>query len=98
MCRNSCNNIVLSSRDVSSGAFVSLQCRPNPAKNEIWIDWPEGKDAPARLYRWDGAYIGTFQLQALGKNRLEIGDLPAGVYGVQVVVGNRVYGGRFVKM
>ena len=92
------NNIVLSSRDVSSGAFVSLQCRPNPAKNEIWIDWPEGKDAPARLYRWDGAYIGTFQLQALGKNRLEIGHLPAGVYGVQVVVGNRVYGGRFVKM
>lgn len=92
------NNIVLSSRDVSSGAFVPLQCRPNPAKNEIWIDWPESKGAQARLYRWDGAYIGAFQLQVLGKNRLEIAHLPAGMYGVQVVVGNRVYGGRFVKM
>lgn len=92
------NNIVLSNREVSPGAFAPLLCHPNPAKNEIWIDWPENKDAQARLYRWDGATVGAIPLHALAKNRLDVGHLPAGMYGVQVVVGNRVYAGRFVKM
>lgn len=92
------NNIVLNNRDLPSVAFLPLQCHPNPAKSEIWIDWPESKDAQARLYRRDGALMGVFPLQALKKSRLGIGHLPAGMYGVQVVSEGKAYGGRFVKM
>lgn len=92
------NNIVLSNRELPSVAFLPLQCHPNPAQSEIWIDWPENRDAQARLYRRDGALMGVFPLQAHKRNRLGIGHLPAGLYGVQVVSEGRTYGGRFVKI
>lgn len=92
------NTILLGGRDLSPVNILPLHCQPNPARDEIWIDWPETGDAEARLYRWDGALAAVVALKASGKNRLQLGYLPAGAYAVQVFFEGRLYGGRFVKM
>lgn len=80
---------------------TGLQLSPNPAKNWVWVAYPEslaGKDLLLRIYTASGLEVMKHTDRSGGNPQLvDISSLQAGVYFLEVMGGSAVYNSSLVK-
>ncbi|PHN03655.1 T9SS type A sorting domain-containing protein [Flavilitoribacter nigricans] len=77
-----------------------VKVSPNPARETLWVDWtlPEKQDGVLRVYDMQGQLMSQRAIaQGSGRYNLPIGDLPAGMYVLQMEQGGNLETLRFVK-
>ncbi|MCB0637674.1 MAG: T9SS type A sorting domain-containing protein [Lewinella sp.] len=60
----------------------SLRVYPNPTTDQVWLEFPTELAAAARLSDARGTHLRTWNFQ--GKTQIDLSQLPAGVYQIQV--------------
>lgn len=70
---------------------------PNPAGQSCRLEWPYPVAGTARLFGLGGRLWRQFVLPASSTVRLDIGELPAGIYILECRAGDRVWRAKLVK-
>lgn len=79
---------------------ASLMLWPNPASDHLVISGIEGPQAEIRIFNVAGAVVllqQTNAISAAAQTQLNVSELAAGIYVVEVQSGNTVYRDRFIK-
>ena len=79
---------------------ISLAISPNPAKDEVRVEF-EGADLSeisAKILDGNGAYVRDISLNTGLINKVNIQDLSPGVYTLQTKIGEEVFNQRFIKV
>ena len=81
------------------GAGRGLKLFPNPAQQEVWVDWPAAvENAELELYDVHGRLMLRRQWQEpLQRRQLSLSELPGGVYALVLRAGGRVWMERLVR-
>ncbi|MEM7036205.1 MAG: T9SS type A sorting domain-containing protein, partial [Bacteroidota bacterium] len=80
----------------SDGSHDQLSIYPNPAKDELRIDLPEGS-ASLEIINMQGQVVHRLA-NPLKQNKIDIQALPTGVYKVRVKGGSSLQVGSFLKL
>jgi len=83
----------LSTDNTSDSKF---QIYPNPAKNEIFVDW-KSQDAAYSIYDAKGSMISSKGKLATGKNKIDVSKLPAGLYLIEISGSGKIVRSKFLK-
>lgn len=82
--------LVSSLEETNTEEILPIQIYPNPTKNQITIDFGvKQKEAKIHLLGLDGRSIKVLNIQASSTTQLELGDLPQGLYLLEVQVKNQ---------
>ncbi|WP_434981341.1 T9SS type A sorting domain-containing protein [Daejeonia sp. YH14] len=73
-----------------------LQLYPNPAKNEIFINW-KSSDAAYSIIDANGSLISNQSKLVSGKNRIDISKLTSGVYFIEIYESGKRIRTKFIK-
>lgn len=68
---------------------------PNPSSQYLWIDEIDLSNSRWRLHSSDGRDVSA--RISIAANRLDIQDIPVGIYYLQVLIGDELRIGRFIK-
>jgi hypothetical protein len=74
-----------------------LVLKPNPAKDFLSIQLPEATAVPFEVQVFDAQGRPLLSRIVDAGQPLEVAGLPAGMYSVNVVAGERVFAGKFIK-
>lgn len=81
-----------------ANAQTSITIYPNPATDELNISYPYADaGAVARIMSMDGRVLSSVILSSVGTSKMDVHELPAGVYIVAIANGNGRQMMRFVK-
>jgi hypothetical protein len=77
---------------------TQLRIYPNPAQDQLFLEWPDGKNDKGvmEIYDTAGNRIMTSNINRKTKS-INIQDLHAGAYSVMIRLGETVVTARFVK-
>lgn len=75
----------------------SVSVSPNPATDFVMLQWPETLDLQLEMQVFDADGRELLRRQLSAWERLDVRDLPAGVYTLKVLDNNRIFTGKFVK-
>lgn len=73
-----------------------MQLYPNPAKNEIFVDW-KSSDAVYSILDPKGSLVVKKATLAKGKNKIDISKLPSGLYFIEISVAGKSSTTKFIK-
>ena len=73
-----------------------MQLYPNPAKNEIFVDW-KSTDAVYSILDAKGSLVAKKVTLAKGKNKIDISKLPSGLYFIEISVAGKSSTTKFIK-
>jgi hypothetical protein len=81
------------------GAGRGLKLFPNPAQQEVWVEWPAAvENAELELYDVHGRLmLRRHWPEPLQRRQLSLSELPGGVYAVVLRAGGRVWMERLVR-
>jgi hypothetical protein len=70
---------------------------PNPARSELRVLLPDGKERVAEIWNLNGSLVRKLQLGPGTEQVLQIDDLPRGIYILNMVSDEKIIRGKFVK-
>jgi hypothetical protein len=85
--------LATSTRDGTVSTMGTLAVFPNPAGDRLWLDKPIS--GQCSIYSMEGKIL--FSLQLTNQSSLDIGDLPPGLYVVQLREAGHSQTAKFVK-
>ncbi|MFC4688168.1 T9SS type A sorting domain-containing protein [Epilithonimonas pallida] len=83
----------LAAQDISDS---KLQLYPNPAKNEIFVNW-KSSDAAYSIFDAKGSLISHQSKLVGGKNRIDISKFTSGVYFIEIYEAGKSIRTKFIK-
>lgn len=69
--------------------IFSLKLYPNPSTREVSLEYPSGQPGSLRIYEVDGSLVFQEELTGDGLWTRDLSHLPAGLYAVEVLQGNK---------
>lgn len=73
-----------------------IQIYPNPAKNEIFVDW-KSVDATFSIIDAKGSIVSYKTKLKNGKNRIDVSKLPSGLYFIEISESGKNIKSKFIK-
>ena len=77
-------------------ASSKVQIYPNPAKNEIFVDW-KSADAVYSVIDAKGGLVSYKAKLTNGKNRIDVSKLPSGFYFIEITDSGKSFKSKFIK-
>jgi uncharacterized protein (TIGR02145 family) len=81
--------------DIGIARQISLY--PNPAANNILIDYPGNDDLQVQLYTISGAFVTQHKLSRQS-NEIDLSQLPKGIYIVKIIAAGRTLQKKLIKL
>ena len=94
---SACESITVVNTDELEPREQQLSVYPNPATNQITVDWPEGAETLS-IYNAQGQVVYYEGLQGQATRRtIDLAQLPAGLYFVQIKTNAGLLSAHFVR-
>ena len=90
-----CVNVILIGIDEVQGPLADMTVYPNPNSGLFTID--VSVNAEMKLYNMIGEEVANMKLQA-GQNKIDVSNLPQGIYSYKITSGKYMTGGKISKM